>query len=335
MRQHKPQKQEIPRKQSKCLNCGFDFGATQENYCPECGQKNTLRKAKVSTLLSEFFADFFLFDSKIFKSWVFLLFRPGFLTKAYNEGKRVRYISPIRLFLFSGVIFFFILSFILREAQWSEGIHLDLKEGNSNPKLGFTLGDKKYDLLNIERNDTLTEFPDTINTGLSIVEMSKTMTEDEIIDSLGIDNKVQEVTTRQTIKLLKNRGENYVKSIFNNTSLAILCMQPFVAFLLGLIYFRRKDFFVDHLIFSLHQHAFLYTFLSIVAIFLSKQVQLLEQILQFLLMIYAVYLFFSLKSVYQQGIGKTLLKTGILSFLYMFLISLFVFLLMGISFYLF
>lgn len=330
MRQHKSQKRNIPRKQSKCLNCGFDLVSKQENYCPECGQKNTLHKAKISTLLSEFFADFFLFDSKIFKSWIFLLFRPGFLTKVYNEGKRVRYISPIRLFLFSGVIFFFILSFVLRDTQWLDGVQISSKT-KDKPTFNISYGKKKDDTSESVREDTLSNI--TIDSSEnSLVEMVKTMTEEEIIDSLKIDNKIEELTARQGIKLIKNKGENYAKSIMNNTSIAILCMQPFVALLLGLMYFRRKYFFVDHLIFSLHQHAFLYTLLGLMILFFN---QYIETIIIVISIIYTIYLFMSLKTVYKESILKTLVKTTILGNLYLILISICVSLLMGVSFYLF
>lgn len=260
------------RKQKNCLNCGFAFKSTlKANFCPECGQQNTLRKAKLITLIQEFLADFVLFDSKIFKSWLFLLFRPGFLTKVYNQGKRVRYISPIRLFLFSGVIFFFILSFLLRDINWSEQTSF-----NSNPtqKKGFTLKTQDKDGKRKEIGLTLSESESSNSTSNSLFEMAKTMSAEEIIDSLGLENPFNQMTTRQLTKLIKNQGADFSKYAFNNLSLAILCMQPFVAFILGLLYYRRQLFFVDHLIFSLHQHAFIYTFFGFFALILSQLILL-------------------------------------------------------------
>jgi hypothetical protein len=49
------------------------------------------------------------FDGKLWKSLFPLLFRPGFLTRAYFAGRRKRYIGPARLFLVSSLVFFAVL----------------------------------------------------------------------------------------------------------------------------------------------------------------------------------------------------------------------------------
>lgn len=50
------------------------------------------------------------FDGKIFQSVATLLLRPGMLTKDHFEGRRARWISPIRLYLVFSVIYFAVIS---------------------------------------------------------------------------------------------------------------------------------------------------------------------------------------------------------------------------------
>ena len=57
----------------------------------------------------DFLGDYFTFDSLIIRSVKPLLFNPGFLTKEFIAGRRVRYIPPLRVFIFISILFFLIL----------------------------------------------------------------------------------------------------------------------------------------------------------------------------------------------------------------------------------
>lgn len=93
---------------AQCENCN---SALEPNYkyCPYCGQESHW-SGKLGGLFSNFLSDYFTFDSKIIRSLKPLLIRPGFLTLAYLEGKRVHYISPLRMFIFLSIIFFLLLT---------------------------------------------------------------------------------------------------------------------------------------------------------------------------------------------------------------------------------
>jgi len=54
--------------------------------------------------------DYFTFDSKLFRSLFPLIGKPGHLTNEYNKGKRASYILPLRLYVFTTFLFFFIIT---------------------------------------------------------------------------------------------------------------------------------------------------------------------------------------------------------------------------------
>lgn len=56
--------------------------------------------------------DYLTFDSRLFRSVVPLLINPGSITNDYLDGKRQRFIPPIRVFLFLSFIYFG-LSFLI------------------------------------------------------------------------------------------------------------------------------------------------------------------------------------------------------------------------------
>ncbi len=125
----------------ECLNCGMPMNG-DENFCPQCGQKNDIRKPNFSIYFSNFFDNFFSFDSKIFNTLKVLLFKPGVLTREYVNGKRVRYVNPFKLLLNISIVYF-ILQNILNPFIDSNQV---LKQKTSEKETGIvtdTLPKKK------------------------------------------------------------------------------------------------------------------------------------------------------------------------------------------------
>jgi peptidoglycan/LPS O-acetylase OafA/YrhL len=88
---------------SVCRNCGARLEGA---YCAACGQKVEPLTPTLGQLLHELTHELLNVDGKIFRSMRLLLTRPGFLTREYIAGRRVRYVSPLRLYLFFSVVFF-------------------------------------------------------------------------------------------------------------------------------------------------------------------------------------------------------------------------------------
>lgn len=86
-----------------CHNCGIRLTGP---YCAACGQ----RALSLSITLHEFLHDFvhetLHVDGRIFQSIRRLLLSPGFLTREYLQGRRAKWVSPIRLYLIFSVAYF-------------------------------------------------------------------------------------------------------------------------------------------------------------------------------------------------------------------------------------
>ena len=83
-------------REQACLNCGT---ALVGSHCHACGQA-----AHVHRTIGAFFHDLlhgvFHFEGKIWRTVPLLVWHPGRLTRAYIDGRRASYVSPIALFLF-------------------------------------------------------------------------------------------------------------------------------------------------------------------------------------------------------------------------------------------
>src|SRR5258708_5580008 len=78
--------------------------------------------------VQHFFKDITHFDGKFFSTVKYLMRKPGFLSREYMVGRRMSYLNPIRMYVFTSAIFFIIL-FSLKRPE--DMIH-DKKEKNQS-----------------------------------------------------------------------------------------------------------------------------------------------------------------------------------------------------------
>ncbi len=115
------------RKEKNCLNCGSEVLG---RYCQVCGQENLEPKETVWHLVTHFVNDITHFDGKFFATLKYLLLKPGFLSQEYVRGRRMSYLHPIRMYVFTSAIFF-VIFFSIADSQ------LNFKEGENKPFLAL------------------------------------------------------------------------------------------------------------------------------------------------------------------------------------------------------
>ncbi len=89
-----------------CLNCG---AILHGKYCHICGQRKESLVLPVHHAIGIMLREFFSIDQRFFLSIRKLLFSPGFLSREYLSGRRVRYSSPLRMFLIISAAYFAVL----------------------------------------------------------------------------------------------------------------------------------------------------------------------------------------------------------------------------------
>ena len=88
----------------RCANCGV---VLLGEHCYACGQPTKGLVRHFSSIIGDFMDSVFELDSRILRTLGPLLFKPGALSLEYFEGRRVRYVSPVRLFVFLSLFAFF------------------------------------------------------------------------------------------------------------------------------------------------------------------------------------------------------------------------------------
>lgn len=114
---------------------------------------------------------------------------------------------------------------------------------------------------------------------------------------------------------LKNKGKDgkniFLKAMSDQLPKMLFFLLPVFALILKLFYVRRKFRYLEHIIFSLHLHTFIFILLFFVVFFSYYYVTLA------VLIIILVYTFFALRNVYKQSIFKTLVKLFFILLVYL------------------
>ena len=88
-----------------CQNCGAPLLGP---HCYRCGQPVTGLVRHFTSIIGDFFDTVLNIDARVFRTLWPLFSKPGYLSCEYFAGRRVRYVSPVRLFVFLSILTFFI-----------------------------------------------------------------------------------------------------------------------------------------------------------------------------------------------------------------------------------
>ena len=190
-------------KSDTCLNCNISL-RPEDNYCPNCGQENKTHKIPVSHIVLETFEDFFHFDSKLWNTVKTTFTRPGKITIDYLEGKRARYVPPVKLYIFISFIFFLLLGKLSDHAidlskknhKWSQS-----DKDSINISINELLGEKKIYHSKDSNEVRMMEFDFTSKDSLQKNLARLKYAPDSIIDRLLIKEDMD--TTRDNRKYLR------------------------------------------------------------------------------------------------------------------------------------
>jgi uncharacterized protein DUF3667 len=263
-----------------CENCGAQLVGP---YCAQCGQAAIDYRRSLVSLLADAADAFFNFDARFFQSFGLLLFKPWRLTNEFIEGKRARHVHPLRVYLIASVIFFLVINFLsrgshLRAQNDRHGVNLTLAPAEdvapstaaSTPILEFDFSDTPsgaHPGLTINNTPPpLLAAPSPSASRKAERSPDQKVFFEELDKQKGIPPFVKWVEGRAKEKLgpTGDRGDLFMKALIQNIAPMVLCCIPLFALVLKILYIFKRRYYIDHLIFALHTHAFL--FLSTVVI---------------------------------------------------------------------
>lgn len=264
---------------TNCLNCGDELHG---RYCSRCGQADGELQPPMSHVLGEVFHDLIHLDHRVLGTLRLLVLRPGQLTQEYMAGRRSRFLPPFRLYIFISFVLFLLLGYsgskikVKARAQEGNGIHVIVGE-DAKPALE------------------------------AVPELAEGGPEAKPGEWQGLKHGINAAIARP---------DAFVTHLLHSVSKVMFVLLPAFAGLLYLLFIRTRRVFVEHVIFSLHFHAFVFI------VFIAQWglgripwgwVSLLSSLLTLAI---PIHLGLALRRVYAPKTGKLLLKGALLSAAY-------------------
>ena len=117
-------------------NCGNCGARLEGPFCHRCGQDDLDLDRSLVHFFTEFMGGILNFDSRVWRTVIPLLFRPGEVTAHYLAGRRARFVPPVRLYLFVSLVYFLMLAWLSGSSAVDVGV--GLAEIRSDPEIeGF------------------------------------------------------------------------------------------------------------------------------------------------------------------------------------------------------
>lgn len=295
---------------SYCLNCGTQL---KGEYCHYCGQKKLRHEHGFFMTMAHFLGDFIHFDSQIFRTIVPLIFRPGFLVNEYMRGRRADYLSPIKMYVFLSLIFFYVLYFFnhQQDTEVFEGVRIHTELPVPLDSLKSMSDEQINQLSNAALLDTTDAFLEWAGQ-----KFNTTADYRQYLESKSPSDQPPAWVSKVVLKLLSvneeaGSGDSFMhllsENFMHNLPKMIFILLPFLALWMKLLYIRRGVPYMQHLILMIQSYNLLFLLATIVL--LIEMIPGVGDIMVWLLWILVIHFTLSLRFVFDQSWIKTVLKS--------------------------
>lgn len=346
-----------------CLNCGEVLTG---QHCSHCGQPAKVRVLSLWGLIKDVIGDLLDADSRVWRTLWPLAFRPGLLTQEFLRGRRASYTPPFRMYLVLSLVFFVLASFDDPGSdvavQLDEGgTNIQLRPGGGTPpeasrpagaaapqapdppapKVALDaetrrLVDQIVGRVPVEaQQDLRTELEATLAaaTPEERAATARLVNDPCSEEAFKVDGapfiKQYEPRLRDACRKIVADQQTFGRALWDNIPKMMFIFLPLIAAVMSLLYIRSGRYYVEHLLFVVHFHAFFFL-AGILVLLLERLAELstgavakgIGAVQAFggaALTVYVPwYLLKAMRRVYAQSWWKTVPKYALLGIAYLF-----------------
>ncbi|WP_439184242.1 DUF3667 domain-containing protein [Carboxylicivirga taeanensis] len=241
-----------------CKNCDHQFNG---KFCSNCGQSVKELERPIRFMIADFMGTIITFDTRLMKTLVTILFKPGRLTLDFLEGKRARYMPPFRFYLFISFVMFLLMSVVTNNS-----ISSNYHQAKNTLETGGKELAALVDSVNTSNDSIYVATRAKLKAELDSTELDSTDIDqlDKLVDNFKNTLENDQSKYAKTSKMIKDYPELYINKLYQFTSWSLFLFMPIFAFFLWISFFRTRKLYIGHLIFSLNIHSFIFTITVIV-----------------------------------------------------------------------
>lgn len=244
-----------------CRNCGAQI---LDEYCGVCGQREGRGDLHLREAAGDVVGDIFTWDSRLWRTLFSLVLRPGFLTAEFIAGRRARYMPPFRLYIVISFLMFLVLSLSAGDVILVGGSDAD--DVDSNVLVGLD-PNRVSDELGAQGDLVVKESKEAQSVDdAERIEAGSLVNDAEKVSTFSFDlNEDSPAWLKQLEARLESNADrvsddpgDYVRELLEYLPQMMFLMLPLFAGLLRLAYLFSPFHYLQHLVFALHYHSFVY-----------------------------------------------------------------------------
>ena len=339
------------RHDNDCLNCGTIL---EGKFCHNCGQENLEMKESFGHMLNHAISDYFHFDDQFFSTLKPLFFSPGKLTVEYLAGRRAHYLHPVKMYIFVSLVFFVLFFWqngnnLLKVKNGKENTRIadTIKNAiNKDVSRDTTLTPAQKAIIAKNVNKFISDDEDLKSKKIAATPANRqeykgfspiTIIDDNkdpktYDDYLAAQQKLPPVKRDDRINRYikkksydwKSHGENgqeiFIEALKHNSPKMMFILLPLFALLLSIAFWKNKKYYVEHMIYAIHLHSFVFLFLLVnilLDMIIPASWQILVDWINFaVFMAICYYVYRSLRVVYNRSRWRTISKMIGVSLMY-------------------
>jgi hypothetical protein len=275
-----------------CLNCDAPLVGP---FCAQCGQRDVPPYPSVRELVVDTFWELSGWDGR-FASTVRTLFRhPGALTRAFLEGRRAQFLSPLRLYLLASLAYFLVAAAVPHSAS-NGTVAVD------GLRVGATARSTAASRVS----------EDALRSTRDQAPLTGAARDSALTDLAKAPRILRPLFSRLVLD-----PAGFRRGLVETMPRALFILVPVFAGIVAVFYRRRK--YPEHLYFAIHLHAFVFLVFAMTALtqFVRiSQVNVAARLLAFLWI--AAYATIAFRRTYGGSVSATLVKEAGIGALYLF-----------------
>ncbi|MEP6491918.1 MAG: DUF3667 domain-containing protein [bacterium] len=281
----------------ECLNCGTSLTGP---FCASCGQRDIPPYPSVRELAIDAFWELSGWDGRFAATVRTLVFKPGFLTIEFLQGRRARYLSPLRLYLMASLAYFVLQS---AAPQPQKQIDAILPVANATVVPGVRTPSR----------------PERIGNAVKMSLAGKGAGLSPEDKAWALENSVKApLVLRPLIRRMIEDPVGFRRGFVETIPRMLFALLPVFAAIVACLYRGRK--YPEHLYFAIHLNVFLFFVFSLGALISFARMPGLSQVLETLMVVFWIpwYSTVAFRRVYGGSIPMTLVKEVVVAGVYGF-----------------
>lgn len=296
---------------SECKNCGTMLSGM---YCHKCGQYALDTKQSFWKFIKQYFDNTFQTDGRALKTLWTMISSPGTLSSEFMKGRIVRYVHPLKLYLFFSIVVFTVIFILLPEKDFEKQIQNSQNTANEQVADSVANSIKNELRANLKYNqyDTSEVFAKVDSATKKL--QTQNIASDTLLNSNAKTQKDDSDKTKQMVFY-----NSFMGAIKTYSPILMMLLMPVYGFFLMLFFKRKCDYkgYIPHFVFATHIHIFIFI-LSLITSFLVLYEPIRTYALYAAAISLSVYTVVATRQFYKRHWFATIMRSFFAFYLYLF-----------------